>query len=280
MTGAQAADLAILAGTGDLPKQLAESCARNGRRYIVVEIEGTPLNWTAGHPAYRTPVEKPGRLIKHLKKNGFGAVVFAGAMNRPEINPVKLDMLGAKLAASVLTGTRKGDDAVLREVARLFENAGFTMEAAHEVLPALLPPAGTLGKRRPSDVDMKDAARAAELVQALGRLDVGQGAVVVRGLCLGLETLQGTDRMLEFVAATRQVDTTKNGRGVLLKAPKPGQDLRFDLPAIGIETLRKAHAAGLAGVAIAAGGVMVLRLDEVVAEADRLGLFLWCRPEE
>ncbi len=281
MGGAETAGLAIVAGTGDLPRLLAEECVASGRSYLVVVFEGTNLDWLEGHPVYRVPIEKPGRLIKHLKSNRIEAVVFAGAMVRPDINPVKLDILGAKLAASVLSGSKKGDDAVLREVAATFENAGFIVEAAHSVMPTLLPRAGVLGEIQPSAMDRSDVVRAAELTRKLGELDVGQGAVVVQGLCLGLETLQGTDRMLEFVARTENVrPNPKNGRGVLFKAPKPQQDRRMDLPVIGVETVRKAHAAGLGGIAIAAGGVMVPGLAETLAEADRLGLFLWCRAEE
>jgi DUF1009 family protein len=127
--------------------------------------------------------------------------------------------------------------------------------------------------------DRDDAARAAAIVAALGAADAGQGAVVAQGLCLGLETIQGTDAMLDFVARTGAGfrHDPAGARGVLLKAPKPGQDWRIDLPAVGPDTMRAAAAAGLAGVVVQAGGVLLLGRDETVAAADAAGIFLWGR---
>ncbi len=110
-------------------------------------------------------------------------------------------------------------------------------------------------------------------------VDVGQAAVVAQGLCLGIEALPGTDALLDFVAATggRLRPDPNGARGLLYKAPKPGQDLRADMPSVGPETVRRAAAAGLGGIAWAAGGVLVLERDETIAQAQAAGLFLWSR---
>ena len=181
-----------------------------------------------------------------------------------------------RLAPRLVRGIRSGDDSTLRLVARIFESAGFAIRAPHEILPDLVAPAGILGRVAPSDRDRADAARAAAIVAALGAADVGQAAVVGRGICLGLESIQGTDALLDFVSRTA-AGYRPEGAGVLYKAPKPGQDLRLDLPAIGPSTVRGAAAAGLAGVAVQAGGVMILDYGETVAAADAAGLFLWAR---
>jgi DUF1009 family protein len=177
---------------------------------------------------------------------------------------------------------KAGDDETLSTFIRFFEANGFGVLAAHEVLPSLLPHAGVLTNAKPSDDDMFDAARAVEIVNGLGRMDVGQGAVVGQGICLGLESIQGTDTMLTFVKNNREgyAPNPNGGRGVLLKASKPAQDLRVDLPAIGPDTIRNAHEAGLSGVVIEAGGVMILGREETVSLANELGLFLWVRPKE
>ena len=150
------------------------------------------------------------------------------------------------------------------------------MRAPHEILPDLVAPVGVLGKVRPSGRDRADVERAVAIVAALGVADVGQAAVVGRGICLGLESIQGTDALLDFVARTGK-GYRPAGAGVLYKAPKPGQDLRLDLPAIGPSTVRGAVAAGLAGVAVEASGVMILGYGETVAAADAAGIFLWGR---
>jgi len=171
----------------------------------------------------------------------------------------------------------QGDDATLRVVIELFEEFGFSVVGVEEVAPALLPAVGVLaGSVSPRDE--ADAARAAAIVAALGAVDVGQGAVVAQGLCLGVEALAGTDALLAQVAGIGALrPDPARGKGVFYKAAKPGQDRRIDLPTIGPETLRGVAAAGLGGMAFQAGSVICLDLDEMRALAGELGLFLWAR---
>jgi DUF1009 family protein len=141
-----------------------------------------------------------------------------------------------------------------------------------------LPAAGLLAGSL-TDRDQADATRAAAIVAALGAVDVGQGTVVAQGLCLAVEALPGTDAMLAAVAAlpaNLRPDPAR-GRGLFYKATKPGQDHRIDLPTLGPDTLRAAHAAGLGGIAFEAGGVICLNLPEMQHLAGELGLFLWAR---
>lgn len=268
--------LAIVAGRGDLPRLIAEDCARRGEPYRVVVFGGMELDWLACHPVIRACFEKPGRLFAAMRAAGCTAVTFAGGVVRPALRPLRFDWTMWRLAPRLVSGIRSGDDATLRLVARVFEDAGFAVRAPHEILPDLVAPAGVLGKARPSEHDRADAARAAAIVTALGAADVGQAAVVGRGLCLGLESIQGTDALLDFVARTG-AQYRPAGSGVLYKAPKPAQDLRLDLPAIGPSTVEGAATAGLAGIAVQAGGVMILGFGETVAAADAAGLFLWGR---
>lgn len=275
--------LGIIAGTGALPRLVAQSCAERGARYMVIAFRGVdPGAWLSGHPNARPPFEKPGRLFAALRKAGCDRVTFAGGMRRPHLDPLRFDLTALRLAPRILPLLRQGDDATLRGLASVFEAEGFAVVPPHAELAGLLAPEGVLGRVAPGEGDRVDAARAAGLAAGIGRLDAGQAAVVAQGLCLGLETIQGTDALLDFVARTAadaRPDPT-GPRGVLVKAPKPGQDWRMDLPAIGPETLRRAAAAGLSGIVVEAGGVLILDREETVAEADRLGLFLWGRPRE
>ncbi|QHQ34720.1 LpxI family protein [Algicella marina] len=272
--------LAIVAGSGVLPRMLAEDCKRSGRAYAVIKFEGIALDWVTGHPVIPAVFEKPGRLFKDIARAGLKQVTFAGGMSRPKISPLRFDLTGIRLAPKLFKALKGGDDAALRIVTEIFEAEGLSIVAAHELLESLLVPEGVLTKGQPSDADKADAARAAAIVEAIGAVDVGQGAVVAQGICLGLESIQGTDAMLAHVAATGGPfrPDAQGAKGVLLKAPKPGQDWRTDLPAIGPDTLRNAHSAGLAGVVIEAGGVLVLGREEVVAQANALEMFLWSRP--
>lgn len=268
------AGLGVIAGEGALPRLLAEERRRAAAPYLVCAFEGLVPDWIAAHPHAVVPFEKPGALFRALRDAGAEQVVFAGGMRRPSLNPLRFDMKAAKLAATVLPMLGKGDDALLRGLASVFESEGFEMIGAHDLVDDLLAPDGVLSARAPSETDRADIARAAELAVLIGGADVGQAAVVARGLCLGLESIQGTDFMLRAIAETPEALRPPRPSGVLFKGPKPGQDWRLDLPAIGVDTVRAAHRAGLSGVALRSGGVLILGRAETVAEADRLGLFL------
>jgi DUF1009 family protein len=269
--------IAIVAGRGDLPRLIAEDCARRGAAYRVVVLDGVALDWAAGHPVIAARFEKPGRLFADLRAAGCGVVTFAGGIVRPRLRWLGFDLTMLRLAPQVIRGLAAGDDRTLRMVAGLFEAEGFEVRAPHEILTDLLAPAGVLGRVAPGETDRRDAERAAAIVAALGAADVGQAAVVAGGICLGLESIQGTDAMLEFVARTAGPVRPAGAKGVLYKGPKPGQDRRMDLPAIGPGTVEGAARSGLAGVVVEAGGVMVLNLGATVAAADAAGLFLWAR---
>jgi DUF1009 family protein len=243
----------------------------------VVVFEGVALPWLAGHPAIAARFEKPARLFAALRAAGLASVTFAGGLARPAIRPLRFDLKMLCLAPRLLRGIRSGDDATLRLVAAIFEAEGFRIEAPHEILPELPAAPGIHSRAVPGEIDRSDAARAAAIVAAMGAVDVGQGAVVAGGICLGLESIQGTDAMLAFVAATDPALRPRRAKGVLFKGPKPNQDRRMDLPAIGPGTLENAAKAGLSGVVVEAGGVMILDHGATVAAADAHGLFLWAR---
>ncbi|WP_339947370.1 UDP-2,3-diacylglucosamine diphosphatase LpxI [uncultured Albimonas sp.] len=272
--------LALVAGTGALPRLIAEDRRRRGLPLLIVRFEGTQAPWAEGMDVLDLPFEKPGRLFKALKAKGCDRICFAGAMARPKLDPLRLDLKGLALIAKALTLLRKGDDGMLRGFASIFEDEGYRMVGAHELLQDLLAPAGVLGAVQPGEADREDAARAAAVVEALGAVDVGQAAVVASGVCLGVEAIAGTDALLSEVARVPARLRAGEAKGVLYKAPKPGQDWRLDLPAIGPDTVARAAEAGLAGIALAADGVLVLGREETVAAADAAGLFLWARPPE
>jgi DUF1009 family protein len=271
--------LAIVAGSGMLPRLIAEDRAARSAPYVVVAFEGVDLDWTEGHPVVTAAFEKPGRLFSDLRARGCRAITLAGGMRRPDLNPMRFDLKMMRLAPKIMAGLKAGDDSTLRMVTGILEGEGLALRAPHEILEGLLAPEGILTAARPDATAVADADRAEAIVTALGAVDVGQGAVVAQGICLAVETIQGTDAMLASVAATPASlrPEPANGAGVLFKGPKPGQDWRVDLPSLGSATIAAASAAGLAGIAFRAGGVLLLGRDETVAAADAAGLFLWGR---
>ncbi len=262
---------AIIAGAGGLPAAVMAAMAE---RPFVAALEGFA---PAGvEPDLRFRVERLVPFLRALEDAGVTRVCFAGAVQRPRLDPALFDPDTATMVPRLLAAMGQGDDATLREVLAIFEEAGFALVGVQEIAPALVPGAGVLCGAV-NERDRTDAARAAAIVAALGRVDVGQGAVVQQGLCLAVEALPGTDAMLGAVAAIPAGLRPAGAKGVFYKAPKPLQDRRIDLPALGVETVRRVAAAGLGGIVWEAGGVICLDLPVMRAEAEAAGLFLWAR---
>jgi len=263
--------LGLLAFRGGLP---AAVVAANPDAFVVtfdgVESEVTPSSGAASR------FEKMGAVIKALKGAGVDRLVMAGGLARPPLDAKKLDLTTMAFAPKLMKALKEGDDGLLRAVIGFFEGHGLRVVGAHEVVPDLTAAPGLLAGRAPDKAVLADADRAGDILKALAPLDLGQGAVVAGGLCLGIETLQGTDAMLAQVAATDPRLRPK-ARGVLVKLPKTGQDLRVDMPAIGPGTVAGAAKAGLAGIVIAAGKVLLIDRAELIAAAEREGLFLLAR---
>ena len=261
--------LALIAGRGGLPAALIAALPE---RPFLCALDGFAPAGLKVDQVFR--VERLALFLRLLEDRGITEVVFAGAVQRPRLDPALFDPATATLVPRLLAAMRQGDDATLREVIAIFEEAGFAVKGVEDIAPALLPGPGLLAGVLTAQ-DKADAERAAVIVAALGAVDVGQGAVVAQGLCLGVEVVAGTDALLAAVAALPA--TLRPPRGLFYKAPKPGQDRRIDLPTIGVDTVRLAADAGLGGVVIAAGGVICLDLPAMIAEANAKNIFLWAR---
>lgn len=261
--------LALILGQGRLPHILAGACPEAPR----LSLEGFAPDGIVVEPMR---IETLVSHLAELRARGVDRVCLAGAMRRPAIDPARVDAATAPLVPRLVARMGQGDGALLHEVLAIFDEAGLVPVAAQDIVPDLLPPGGVMGRVAPDKAARRDAARAAEVLETLGPADLGQGCVVVGGLVLAVETLPGTDFMLRTVALARREGFTAPG-GILMKAPKPRQDRRVDWPAIGPETVTNAAAAGLGGIVVAKGGVLVLDRAATVAAADAAGIFLWVR---
>jgi len=269
--------LGLIAGGGALPAEVADHCRAAGRDYFVIRLKGFAAPAMRLHPGADVGIAQLGKCIKLLRETGCKAVCFAGSITRPDFARLTPDLRGMAALPGIMAAARKGDDALLRRVLEEFEKEGFVIEGAHEVEGGLTLPPGALGRHAPGPLHQADIQRALTVAREIGRLDVGQGAVVCDGLVLAVEAQEGTDAMLrrvsELPAAVR--GTPERRRGVLAKAPKPIQETRIDLPTIGLGTVQRAARAGLAGIAGEVGRLLVVDREAVVAMADDLGLFIY-----
>jgi DUF1009 family protein len=217
-----------------------------------------------------------GRLRRLAAAEHCREAVFIGTLLRPPLKQIRLDWQTIRAMPRIIRAFRGGDDRLLSGIAQLIEDNGLRIIGLHDAAPEIFVPEGALGRYQPSARDSTDVARALNLLAALGPFDVGQAAVVADNNVLAVEAAEGTDNLLLRIADLRNQGrvTTPPGVGVLVKAPKPGQDRRFDLPSIGPRTIENAARAGLAGVAVTAGSTMIAEAAEVVAGADRGHIFL------
>ncbi|HBK90803.1 MAG TPA: DUF1009 domain-containing protein [Parvularcula sp.] len=264
--------LGVIAGAGALPRLLADAAGEA----FVVRLAGVADAGFDPRNSAECGMAEAGKIIRVLKEASCEAVTLAGVVRRPDFSKLKPDWRGAALLPRVIAAAGKGDGAMLNVLVETLEAEGFLVVGADEVLASLAASKGPAGALKPNEEHWSDIRKAAAIVAALGPFDVGQAAVVASGFTLAIEAAEGTDGVLARCAALPASARGGDRRnGVLVKRPKPGQELRVDLPTIGADTVRGAHAAGLAGVAVEAGLTLVLDREAVVREADRLGLFVY-----
>jgi len=265
-----AAKLGILAGSGELPLRVVEACRAAGRPVFVLAFDGIadPARFH-GTPHAVVRLGAAGEGLRLLHENGVEELVMAGAVSRPSLRSLMPDWRAAKFFARV-SARVLGDDGLLRAVIQELEGEGFRVVGVDSVLGGELAPLGPLGAVRPDAEAERDIARGLEVARALGALDVGQAVVVQQGIVLGVEAAEGTDAL---IARCGGLGGEGLG-GVLVKIAKPGQERRADLPTIGPATVTAAAAAGLRGIAVAAGSCLLLDRAAVAAAADRAGLFV------
>jgi DUF1009 family protein len=268
--------LGIIAGSGPLPALLARAALETRGEVFILGIEGEASRDIEGFAHRRIGLGALGEAIEQLKLHDCRDICLIGSVRRPDFQKLKLDRRGATLMMKAfLYGG--GDDRLLSVIVKELEGEGFAVVGAEEILEKLLAPAGLIAGPAPDDAAWRDIRRAAEVVAVLGRLDIGQGAVVCDGYVLAVEAAEGTDAMLRRCADLPGALRGREGegRGVLVKQPKPDQELRVDMPVIGAATLKLAAQAGLAGIAVAAGRTLICERAALGAQAQSSGCFVY-----
>ncbi len=264
--------LGLIAGGGELPRAVAHAVKAAGREVFVIALAGSVTeDWINVFPHEFLSPGEPGRIIKALRGAGAAQVLLCGRVDRPKFNEMKLDAKGVLLLPRAIAAAKKGDDSLLRFIVRICEDEGLAAVSVAEAAPALVCGDGLLGKFAPDDDARADIAAGFNIVRTLGMLDVGQGAVVCDGLALAVEAAEGTDAMLARIPTLRESlrGNESRPRGVLVKALKPTQDAKTDMPVVGVATIAAAHAGHLSGIALHAGAALIL--DKAAVAAKRTG---------
>jgi UDP-2,3-diacylglucosamine hydrolase len=269
--------IGLIAAGGVLPFAVADSLIARSIRPVLFALRGVcdPVQ-VVRFRHHWISIGQLGRLAKLLRDENCRDLVFIGALVRPALSEIRLDWKTLRAMPSVLKAFRGGDDHLLSSVGRILEQDGFRMVGIKDVAPDLLMPQGCLTRAAPDADANADIARGREVLRALSPFDIGQATIVIDGHVLGVEDIEGTDGLLARVARLRAEGhiRARPARGVLVKAPKSGQDLRFDLPTLGPRTIEGAAAAQLAGIAIVAGNTIVAEPQAMIEAADKAGLFV------
>jgi DUF1009 family protein len=277
MADAERGPIAIICGGGSFPGAVAEAIVRRGRQPVLFGLKGwADPKIIERHTHHWIAIGQVGRFFRLAHEEHCKDVLFIGSLLRPPLTQVRLDWQTIRLLPRLALAFRGGDDRLLSGIASMAEDGGLRVIGVRDVAPEVFVPEGVLGHHQPSERDRSDMVRGMALIAALGPFDVGQAAIVADNHVLAVEAAEGTDNMLARIADLRHQGrvATPPGVGVLVKAPKPSQDRRFDLPSIGPRTIAGAARAGLAGVAVAAGSTIIAEAAEVIAAADREKIFL------
>jgi len=269
--------IGLIAAGGVMPFAVADSLIARGINPVLFALRGAcdPM----GVERFRhhwISIGQLGKAAKLFRAENCRDLVFIGTLVRPALSEIRLDWGTLRVIGRVWAAFRGGDDHLLSGIGRILEQDGFRMVGIKDVAPDLLMPEGCLTLKSPDENAVADIAKGRDVLRALSRFDIGQAAVVIDGHVVGVEGIEGTDGLLARVARLRAEGRIRaqTARGVLVKAPKSGQDLRFDLPTLGPRTVEGAAAAKLAGIAIVAGNTIVIEPQAVIEAADAAGLFV------
>lgn len=267
----------LIAAGGVMPFAVADSLARRGLTPVLFAIRGAcDETEVARFRHHWISVGQLGRATKLFQSEGCRDLLFIGSLVRPSLSEIRLDWGTLRAMGRIWASFRGGDDHLLSGIGRILEGQGFRMVGIKDVAPDLLMPMGALTVTKPDARAEADIAKGRDALRALSPFDVGQGAIVIDGHVVAVEDIEGTDGLLARVARLREQGRIRAGvgRGVLVKAPKAGQDLRYDLPTIGPRTIDGAANANLAGVAVVAGQTILAEPEAMIAAADRASLFI------
>jgi len=270
------ARVAVIAGGGRLPAEVAAALAAGGHRPFVVRVAGEADQDFSGHDGADLSIEAFLHLKPLLRRHGVSHVVLAGSISRrPRLGAVRWTPDIVPFGLTIARALIAGDNQLLSAFVKLLERFGFTVIGVHQLVPDLLVPDQVLTRRGPDDRERQAAALGFKATTALGALDVGQAAIVIGRRVVALEGVEGTAAMIARVRdlkASGRIDPAAGG--VLVKSCKPGQEERADLPTIGPETVASAIEAGLTGIAVEAGRALMVEAAATVARAEANGLFI------
>lgn len=258
--------IGLIAGSGSLPLILSERIKMDGLKVVVIAFNGlSPVELSnASDITYWISLGELGRLIEILKGEGLRKAIMAGKVPKTLMfADLKPDLRAIALFMKLKD---KKDDSILQALAEELESEGIVLEGLSVYLGHLFISKGVLTTRSPSKEEMKDIKFGWEMAREIGRLDIGQTVVIKNQAVLAIEAIEGTDE------AIRRGGKLGKGDVIVIKVSKPGQDMRFDVPVVGLKTMEVLKETGTKVLALEAGKTILLEKEEMIMEADKIGM--------
>lgn len=265
--------LGIIAGNGELPKSIAKAAFEKNIPIVTICIKNfaSKDDFQAYGEAIELPLGKVGSAVKYLKKNNISHITIGGSIKRPSLFSLKPDFEGSKLLTKILTKKFLGDDDLMKEIAKFMELWGMILIPNSDIVNLSCNTIGPVTAISPDENQFQDINVGIETAKIIGNLDIGQAVIVSERRVIAVEGAEGTDNMIkrskEYIA--------KGQHACLVKMSKPNQDLRLDLPTIGLNTLFNCHENGITGIAIEKDKVNVIECQKIIDLADKLGMYIY-----
>ncbi|MEN2494430.1 MAG: hypothetical protein TECD_00328 [Hyphomicrobiaceae bacterium hypho_1] len=260
----------IIAGGGQVPAEIANAIVSRGECVYVLAINENISRDLLAYPCNFISLGQISRMLRLLRQNRCKRIIIAGYLKRPDLSKVRVDLGFFFHFCSILSFLRGGDDYVLSRVVRFFERKGFVVVGIPALAPELIIKEGLLTGQDLAGNEIEDVCFGYELLQKLGQFDIGQAIVVRNRKIIAIEGVDGTDAMLCRLA--RSIEEGSVNTGILVKATKPGQELRIDLPTIGTATVAACNKSGIKTIALEAQNTIIAEREKTISLANTVGV--------
>tara|TARA_B100001123_G_C15339740_1_gene1034321 strand:+ start:3706 stop:4518 length:813 start_codon:yes stop_codon:yes gene_type:complete len=266
--------IGLILGETKLGKIIINKLKLIDQNFLVIDISKKKI-YKKNKNHISLSIGQLGKAISILKKNNCKKIIFAGKVSRPNFSKIKLDFKFLYNLPKIIKSSKRGDAALIKEFLKIFKKEGFKVLNSTYFNPELVLKKGNYTKIKPNSSNKEDITKAKNIIRDLGKHDIGQGVIVRKGYVITIEGPEGTDPMLSRALKLIKRLSNKNDRhGILLKFPKSKQDLRTDLPTVGIKTIRKCSKIGLKGIVLKAGKNIFLDKEKSINLANKNNMFI------
>jgi len=260
--------LGLIFGETNFPLEILKKVKKKHIKYLIIDLT-KKKNFKKDKNSYAVSIGQFGKIIKIFKRNKCRKVLFAGKVKKPNFSKLRLDFKGIYYIPRIVRSSKLGDAAILREIIKILKQEKIITLSSLTYNPELTLKKGTYSKIKPNKDDNLDIKKAISTLGKLGKYTFSQGTVVRNNKVVVIEGKGGTERMLKI----NRTKTQRN-KGVLVKFPKKKQDLRIDLPTVGLKTLVQCKAAGLKGIVLKAKQHVFLEKNKCINFANKNKMFL------